>query len=42
LANHFGRSIYRVDGDERYTEQKMVGWFDPPQVMAKGYSPRRS
>jgi len=38
LANYFGRSIYRVDGDERYTEQKMVGWFDPPQVMAKGYS----
>jgi len=38
LASHFGRNIYRVDGDERYTEQKMVGWFDPPQVMAKGYS----
>ncbi len=38
LANYFKRNIYRVDGDERYTEQKMVGWFDPPQVMAKGYS----
>ncbi len=38
LASHFGRNIYRVDGDERYTEQKMVGWFDPPQVIAKGYS----
>ena len=38
LASHFGRNIYRVDGDERYTEQKMVGWFDPPHVMAKGYS----
>lgn len=38
LANHFGRNIYRVDGDERYTEQKMVGYFDPPQVMVKGYT----
>ena len=37
LANYLKRNIYRVDGDERYTEQKMVGWFDPPQVMAKGY-----
>lgn len=38
LANYLKRNIYRVDGDERYTEQKIVGWFDPPQVMAKGYS----
>jgi MoxR-like ATPase len=38
LADYFKRNIYRVDGDERYTEQKMVGWFDPPVVMAKGYS----
>jgi MoxR-like ATPase len=38
LADHFNRHIFRVDGDERYTEQKMVGWFDPPVVMAKGYS----
>lgn len=38
LADHFKRNIYRVDGDERYTEQKMVGWFDPSIVMAKGYS----
>jgi MoxR-like ATPase len=38
LADYFNRNIFRVDGDERYTEQKMVGWFDPPVVMAKGYS----
>jgi len=38
LARYFKRKIYRIDGDERYTEQKMVGWFDPPLVMAKGYS----
>lgn len=38
LSKHFGRKIFRIDGDERYTEQKIVGWFDPPLVMVKGYS----
>jgi MoxR-like ATPase len=38
LAKHFKRNIYRIDGDERYTEQKLVGWFDPPLVIARGYS----
>ncbi len=38
LANHFKRQFYRVDGDERYTEMKLTGWFDPPLVIAKGYS----
>lgn len=28
----------RVDGDTRYTEQKLTGWYDPPLVLAKGYS----
>jgi MoxR-like ATPase/Mg-chelatase subunit ChlD len=37
VAKHFGRSIFRVDGDERYTEQKLSGWFDPPIVLEKGY-----
>lgn len=27
----------RVDGDTRYTEQKLTGWFDPPIVLKKGY-----
>lgn len=27
----------RVDGDTRYTEQKLTGWFDPPLVLKKGY-----
>jgi MoxR-like ATPase len=27
----------RVDGDSRYTEQKLTGWFDPPIVLKKGY-----
>lgn len=38
VANYLNRPVYRVDGDERYTEHKLVGWFDPPLVMAKGYT----
>lgn len=30
-------SYERVDGDTRYTEQKLTGWFDPPLVLKKGY-----
>ncbi len=37
VANHLARPIFRVDGDERYTEQKLSGWFDPPIVLEKGY-----
>jgi MoxR-like ATPase len=29
----------RVDGDTRYSEQKLTGWFDPPFVLQKGYTP---
>lgn len=32
------RSSVRIDGDGRYTEQKLTGWFDPPSVMKSGYS----
>src|SRR3990170_7538241 len=38
LSNYFNRGFHRVDGDERYTEQKLTGWFDPALVMQKGYS----
>ncbi len=38
-ARHLRRPVFRVDGDERYTEQKLSGWFDPPMVMEKGYVP---
>ena len=38
LAKYLNRQFYRVDGDERYTEMKLTGWFDPPSVIAKGYS----
>lgn len=37
IAAHMGRPVHRVDGDERYTEQKLSGWFDPPVVLEKGY-----
>jgi MoxR-like ATPase len=38
VTKHLGRPFVRVDGDERYTEQKLTGWFDPPLIMEKGYS----
>jgi MoxR-like ATPase len=31
------RSVFRVDGDQRFSEHKMTGWFDPPLVLKKGY-----
>jgi MoxR-like ATPase len=37
VVHSLGRPVFRVDGDERYTEQKMAGWFDPPLVLKKGY-----
>ena len=38
VASHLGRPIFRVDGDERYSEQKLTGWFDPPVVVKMGYT----
>lgn len=38
IANYLGRSFFRVDGDERYTSAKLVGWFDPPVVLKNGYT----
>ena len=29
--------VFRVDGDNRYSEQKLSGWFDPPQVIKKRF-----
>lgn len=37
VADLLGREVVRVDGDSRYTEQKLTGWFDPPTVLKKGY-----
>ena len=38
-ARALNRSIIRVDGDERYSEEKLAGWFDPPDVISRGYVP---
>ena len=37
VCEHLERSTIRIDGDERYTENKLTGWFDPPLVMKTGY-----
>ncbi len=37
VCRHLGRTTIRVDGDERYTENKLTGWFDPPLVLKTGY-----
>jgi len=38
VCRHLGQQTVRVDGDDRYTESKLTGWFDPPLVLQKGYS----
>ena len=38
VASVLGRKMIRVDGDSRFTEQKLTGWFDPSLVLKKGYS----
>jgi MoxR-like ATPase len=38
IASHLGTRFVRIDGDERYTEQKLSGWFDPPLVLSRGYT----
>ncbi len=37
-ARLLNRSMIRVDGDERYSEEKLAGWFDPPEVISRGYT----
>jgi len=37
VCRHLGRRVVRVDGDERFTESRMTGWFDPPLVLKCGY-----
>jgi MoxR-like ATPase len=38
IAKFLGKPIFRIDGDERYNEQKLTGWFDPPLVLKIGYA----
>jgi MoxR-like ATPase len=37
VCERLERGMVRLDGDGRYTEGKLVGAFDPPAVLAKGY-----
>lgn len=37
IASYFSQNLERVDGDERYSSAKLVGHFDPPMVIEKGY-----
>jgi len=37
VLEELDRDFERVDGDTRYTEGKLTGWFDPPLVLKKGY-----
>jgi MoxR-like ATPase/Mg-chelatase subunit ChlD len=36
-CRHLGRRTIRVDGDERFSESRLAGWFDPPLVLRLGY-----
>ena len=38
VAEKAKRPVFRVDGDSRYTEQKLTGWFDPPSILKHGYN----
>lgn len=37
VAKYLSRDFIRVDGDERLTENKLIGYWDPPMVLKKGY-----
>ncbi|MED5372374.1 MAG: MoxR family ATPase [Myxococcota bacterium] len=37
ISAALGRGFQRVDGDGRYTESRLVGQFDPPMVLERGY-----
>jgi len=39
VAASLQRGFERIDGDGRYTESKLVGHFDPPGVLERGYQP---
>ena len=38
ITGELGRKVFRIDGDSRYSEQKLSGWFDPPTVIKKGFT----
>src|SRR3954471_19799980 len=38
ITRELGTPVFRVDGDSRYSEQKLTGWFDPPTVIKQGFT----
>ncbi len=38
VCEELGTEVFRIDGDSRYSEQKLTGWFDPPSVIKKGFT----
>lgn len=38
VAESLSKKVIRVDGDGRFTEQKLVGSFDPKLVLDRGFS----
>ena len=36
-TNNLQRPLIRIDADDRYTEDKLIGFFDPVLVLQSGY-----
>ena len=36
-CHRLGRGTIRIDGDDRFSESRLAGWFDPPLVLRLGY-----
>jgi MoxR-like ATPase len=36
-CGRLGRRTVRVDGDDRFSESRLAGWFEPPLVLRLGY-----
>ena len=37
VCRRLRRETVRVDGDERFSESRLAGWFDPPLLLRVGY-----
>ncbi len=37
VCDGLGRATLRVDGDGGYSVSRLVGWFEPPLVLVRGY-----
>jgi len=38
IASYFQQKFIRIDGDERFDEYKLVGYFEPQLVLKKGWN----